>query len=94
MSDPADSIRDRQGWPKPETRLEIGLRKLRDYRGGAVLSDAEADAVVARCDALENALREIVEFPIRDEPSAAWHFAEVRRIARAALAAAGERQET
>jgi hypothetical protein len=34
-------------WPAPETRLDIGLRKLRDYGGGAVLSDAEADAILA-----------------------------------------------
>jgi hypothetical protein len=43
-------------WPVPETRLEIGLRKLRDYGGGAVLSDAEAKAVLDEIGRFRRAL--------------------------------------
>jgi hypothetical protein len=49
-------------WPVAETRLEIGLRKLRDYGGGAVLSDAEANAVLDEYDlALANLDKAVVE---------------------------------
>jgi hypothetical protein len=42
-------------------------------------------AAEERVAELEKALRRIVEFPIREEHSAGWHFAEVRQIARNAL---------
>jgi hypothetical protein len=49
-------------WPVPETRLEIGLRKLRDYGGGAVLSDAEANAVLDEYDRTRETLRQADSF--------------------------------
>lgn len=42
---------------------------------------------------LEEAHQAIVDLPIDEDASAAWHFAEVRRIARAVLVSAGTRDE-
>lgn len=39
-----------------ETKLQVGLRKLRDYGGGAVLGGNEAVAVVAAHDRMRAAL--------------------------------------
>ena len=49
MTDREQIRRDERGF---ETKESIGLRKLRYYGGGAALTDAEANAVIDRYDAL------------------------------------------
>ena len=92
MSDNPDlGQAERAKWPKPETKLEIGLRKLRDYGGGAVLSDAEANAVLDDYDALAARLAQ-AERENERLRMIAWTYSvnlppKIRHAFRAALAA-------
>jgi hypothetical protein len=111
MSDHADTIRENEA-----LRIRSFLWRL---RGGAIVHDDEIEraierldnlvknyaAFAARCDALENALRDTLQeidelgnaytrLRKRYEPPYALYASWSRPAARAALAPAGERQET
>ena len=61
----------------------------RNFETAANVATERAEAAEARLLAAQQALREIVDYPINEKQSAGVHFAVVRSIAREALAAVG-----
>src|SRR5262245_57343003 len=58
IDEPGSLVKEsRQDFTKGETKLQIGLRKLRDYGGSAVFDEPEADAIINAYDGLVGGLK-------------------------------------
>lgn len=90
VTPPTPPEREGAAEPMSEREVEEALRHAeRIDRGVELVTYPEQLKVArallalhARLRESERALREIVDFPIDDNASGAWHFAEVRWIAR------------